>query len=128
MRIMPSLPVLQGVAIGTVHMPSPEREEIMYLEFERGWNEGVSQHLAVCSRLKTSWSNGVRVLRFADSGEEPDDDVGFNGLVDLQAITGGVMGDQGNGQCPTLCLAGPSATENHPAGCSHDASSIVWDD
>lgn len=106
-------------------------------EFEKGWEEGLSQLRKHCLRLKDSWRNGsARVVRFCDEEEEENhEDEPLYGLCDIEAQgkeqdvftrieggTGGVLAS------PVLCLAGQDRTATHAVGCGHEIGRDIFSD
>ena len=110
---------------------------------------------AIRARLRTSWGNGVRIVR-VDSEYEADeqDGDGEDGLAGLADVdderafvvkTNAARSGEGSGggevtvdeadmlgledgACPSLCLAGPGRKEGHIEGCGHQLGWEVWND
>ena len=126
-RIVPSTPTLCSLSTttNTVHK---DRHDAIRAQFERGWDEGLSQLTAIHSRLYQSWRNGVRMMRIAgDQGMEE----GLEGLedVDGEGAFYGRDGSRNMWPAPVLCLAGPTPNSvQHANGCGHAAASCVWPD
>lgn len=125
-RILPPLPNLRTLSTTVAHWIDSSKEDVRE-EFERGWGEGLQQLAAVRARLRTSYGNGMRVVRFSDEVEASEE--GFDGLTDLE------NGDSDfkvegldRGDCPVLCLAGPGRKDDHAEGCGHQVALTVWAD
>lgn len=123
-RIVPSPPTLCSLSmtISTLHK---DKHDAIRAQFERGWDEGLTQLTAIRNRLYRSWRNGVRMMRSAsDQGME-------EGLEDIDG-EGAFYGRDGSGNVwsvPVLCLAGgvPDSVQ-HVDGCGHAAANCVWPD
>ncbi|GBE77646.1 hypothetical protein SCP_0105260 [Sparassis crispa] len=140
-RILPFIPSLRFVAATAPSSIGFDKHAALRADFERGWAEGIAQISAARNRLKQSWSNGVRVVKFsmADSEDEEAGEVGLAGLQDIGdprafvvTLGGGAGGsedtDVDEGKCPLLCLAGPGRNGGHAEGCAHELGWRVWQD
>lgn len=127
-RILPPLPTLTSLAIATSSGIPPDRYLDIRTNFERGWTEGLAQLMATRRRLRQSWQNGIRVVRFAKEGSMSEE--GLDGLVDM---------DSGNeidfssataeaGKIPLLCLAGAGRKDDHVEDCGHMIGWDIWKD
>lgn len=128
-RVLPPAPSLVSLATPTSVFLGHETHPELRAAFESGWEDGIGQLRAIRARLRTSWSNGIRVMRFTpDGGNESDE--GFDGLVDVgPGDEAAFDGDAEGEKCPVFCLAGPSReTGEHVEGCGHQASWEVWDE
>lgn len=85
--------------------------------------------MAVRTRLKQSWRNGMRVMAFSYDIEEEaqgDGEAGLSGLEDVMEELDFHFDDD---RPPILCLAGPSDISSlHASGCGHAVARNVWDD
>ena len=152
-RILPALPALRTLATTPPSSVGPDKHDTIRAEFARGWNEGIAQLCAIRGRLRTSWGNGVRVVRidpeYEIDEEDGDGEDGLAGLMDVDderafLVTSKATGgdDEGrentvdearmlgieDGTCPSLCLAGPGRKEGHIEGCGHQLGWEVWHD
>ncbi|KZT74964.1 hypothetical protein DAEQUDRAFT_753628 [Daedalea quercina L-15889] len=148
-RILPSLPALRSLATTPPASIGPDKHDAIRAEFVRGWGEGIAQLCATRARLRTSWGNGARIVRFDpeyDADEEDGDgEDGLAGLIDVEderafvvktKATEGSSQDEAeaealgtdDGTCPALCLAGPGRKEGHIEGCGHQLGWDVWHD
>ncbi|OSX66908.1 hypothetical protein POSPLADRAFT_1051073 [Postia placenta MAD-698-R-SB12] len=126
-RVLPSKPSVVSFTATAPVLFGPDKHEAIRAEFERGWAEGIALLHAVFRRIKASWDNGMRVMKFDD--DVVDSEVGFAGLVDvddaedfeLETIE---LDERAPSQCPVLCLAGPRRNKHHVLGCGHE---VVWD-
>lgn len=125
MRILPFVPKLQTLSTTTVLEIEPSRHSVIRAEFETGWAEGIAQLAVTRARMRTSSRNGVRLLRFAENAEDPQNDgnLGVEGLWDVDADDDDAFVVSSD-TAPILCLAGPKRSEHHAPGCGH---SIGWD-
>ncbi|KAF7971416.1 hypothetical protein HWV62_21276 [Athelia sp. TMB] len=124
-RILPSPPSLASLAITTTsYFAQQSRQDAIRADFERGWSEGLAQLNAIRSRLRQSWNNGIRVVKFSDDGSLSED--GLDGLVDVETIN--MSDDMALGDAPLLCLAGPGRKDGHVEGCGHALGWNIWDD
>jgi len=103
-----------------------DRQANIRIEFERGWIEGLAQLTATRNRLRQSWQNGIRVVRFSDTSA-PE---GLDGLVAVESeddadFSGAGVGD---GKTPLLCFAGPGRKNGHVEGCGHAIGWDIWND
>ncbi|KIK94103.1 hypothetical protein PAXRUDRAFT_12240 [Paxillus rubicundulus Ve08.2h10] len=123
-RVVPSSPTLCSFST-TTHR---EKHDAIRAEFERGWDEGLTQLTTIRSRLYQSWKNGVRMVRIAgDSGMEE----GFEGLEnvdDESAFYGRGSGTDNTWTPPVLCLAGANPGAQHLEGCAHAVVRCIWQD
>jgi len=125
-RILPPPPSLGSLAIMVSSQMSIDRLADIRADFEKGWTEGLTQLTATRSRLRQSWQNGIRVVRFS---QEPSvSEEGLDGLVDVESDEAGFHGMTGEGQTPILCLAGPGRRDAHIEGCGHEIGWRVWKD
>lgn len=88
-RILPALPALRSLATTPPPSVGPDKHDAIRTEFARGWNEGIAQLCAMRARLRTSWGNGVRIVRAdpeyeADEEEDVDGEDGLAGLMDVE--------------------------------------------
>ncbi|KAH7914755.1 hypothetical protein BJ138DRAFT_1143199 [Hygrophoropsis aurantiaca] len=125
-RIMPSLPALLSFSTNSPTICS-DRYGSIRMDFMQGWTEGLAQLTAIRMRLRQSWRNNVRVVRFGDIlGSEE----GLDDLVDVEDEEEfDVSQSEGNsfGNAPALCLAGEEG-ESHTEHCGHTESKRVWKD
>lgn len=125
-RILPPSPSLVSLALSpSSHLPRDRYPDIL-TDFERGWNEGLAQLTAVRNRLRQSWQNGIRVVRFAQEGSSLEE--GLDGLVDVPQGAEAGFHDNANVGIPILCLAGPGRSDDHVAGCGHARGWDIWND
>jgi len=122
-RILPPAPSLASLAITISSQISPDRHTSVRTDFGRGWTEGLAQLTAIRNRLRQSWQNGVRLVRF--SGEPCASEEGLDGLVDAGSEPDFNAIDA---KIPLLCLAGPGRKEGHIEGCGHAIGWDVWKD
>ncbi|KAH9835889.1 uncharacterized protein C8Q71DRAFT_836782 [Rhodofomes roseus] len=153
-RILPSLPALRSLATTPPASVGPDKHDTIRAEFARGWSEGIAQLCAVRARLRTSWGNGVRIVRidpdYEADEEDGDGEDGLAGLMDVEDERAFVIKTQApenpdenaergsdkesemlgidDGSCPVLCLAGPGRKEGHVDGCGHQLGWEVWHD
>ena len=127
-RILPSSPSLVSLATTTLSQIPIERHPDIRADFERGWTEGLAQLTGTRNRLRQSWHNGVRVVRFSEEACASED--GLDGLVDLdrEDETDFRNINVGEGRTPLLCLAGPGRKDGHVEGCGHAIEWDVWKD
>ncbi|EIN13856.1 hypothetical protein PUNSTDRAFT_129524 [Punctularia strigosozonata HHB-11173 SS5] len=117
-RIIPPGPSLLSLATIPSMLVEPEEYTAVREAFGQGWQAGILQVNRLRSQLRTSWRNGVRILRFGDSSSGEEE--GFSGLVDLDHDEVNWFEPE-EGSCPVLCLAGSNhASVEHVAGCGHD--------
>jgi hypothetical protein len=120
-RILPPAPSLTSLAITISSQISPDRHTSVRADFGRGWAEGLAQLTAIRNRLRQSWQNGIRLVRFS---EEPcASEEGLDGLVDAGSEADFNAIDT---KIPLLCLAGPGRKEGHTEGCGHAIGWDVW--
>lgn len=125
-RILPPLPSLTSLSIMiSPQMPDDSRAKIR-ADFERGWTEGLVQLTAIRNRLRQSWQNGTRVLRFSEELSVSAE--GLEGLVDVESDGADFHVDVNNTRTPVLCLAGPGREDVHVDGCGHRTNWDVWKD
>lgn len=125
-RVLPPLPTLQTLCTTISHFSEDSEDEIRE-DFERGWGEGLMQLAAVRGRLRTSYHNGMRVVRFSEDAEVSEE--GFDGLEDLEnGESEFKVEGVGKGDCPVMCLAGPGRKGEHAEGCGHEVALSVWED
>ncbi|KAH7930491.1 hypothetical protein BV22DRAFT_52794 [Leucogyrophana mollusca] len=126
-RVLPSSPALLSFSTSS-HAARSDRHESIRADFAQGWAEGLAQLTAVRTRLRQSWQNNIRVVRFeGDIGLEE----GLDGLVDVESERDFVNDlDEGNTarwEVPILCLAG-EAGQDHAECCGHSGSESTWKD
>jgi hypothetical protein len=126
-RILPPPPSLTSLAIATSEIPLNRHIDIR-ANFERGWTEGLAQLTATRNRLRQSWQNGTRVVRF--SAEASASEEGLNGLVDVGSENGTDFSSisAGDGKVPILCITGPGRNNGHVEGCGHVVGWDIWKD
>ncbi|KAF7784254.1 hypothetical protein Agabi119p4_419 [Agaricus bisporus var. burnettii] len=124
-RILPFVPRLETLAATpTIGIETSKRLAIR-AEFEAGWAEGIAQLAVTRARMRTSARNGVRLLRFAEDGENKSDPVhGMEGLVDVNSQDEDIFATALS-TAPNLCLAGRGGDE-HVAGCGHTIARNIW--
>jgi len=127
-RILPPSPSLMSLGLTTLSQIPTDRHANIRIEFERGWIEGLAQLTATRNRLRQSWENGVRVVRFSEETSASEE--GLDGLVDVENgddtdFRGAGAGD---GRTPLLCFAGPGRKNGHVEGCGHAIGWDIWDD
>lgn len=134
-RVIPAYPTLQSFATTASAYVTPAMHPAIRDEFTQGWHEGIKMVHAVRARLRTSWNNGVRVMRIADldeldgaDGSKTLEEEGFDGLVDLSRSEAEWAADDEVYECPVLCLAGTGRGSGHAKGCGHAVGWSVWDD
>lgn len=126
-RVLPASPSLLSLAIRPSASVSPDYYAEIISEFELGWMDGISQISATRARLRSSFKNGVRVVRFADDGD--DGDKGLDGLEDVDtALFASEQEDLMHASVPKLCLAGPGRNADHVPGCAHSIGMQIWRD
>ncbi|EPQ60300.1 hypothetical protein GLOTRDRAFT_19570, partial [Gloeophyllum trabeum ATCC 11539] len=122
-RILPRPPTLLSLATTVRH---DDKHDVIRAEYERGWAEGVAQLAATTARLRTSFANRVRMMKFAEDADGVLREEGMAGLEDVE-VEDFEMSVQGEGvKCPVLCLAGPGRGGGHVPGCGHQAGWDVW--
>lgn len=132
-RILPPSPILMTLATTIPTTISQDLHSTIRADFEQGWAEGLAQLSAIRARLRQSWYNEVRVVRYTDVGDsELVGEEGLEGLVDIRqededVFTVPVAGD-GIHVTPVLCLAGPGRAEEHIKGCGHSVGWDIWKD
>lgn len=144
-RVLPSAPTIASLTATVPPNHDPEVCEAIRAQFENGWVAGIAQLSAICTRLQTSWRNGVtKVVRSADYETlEPEEiaqgDEGMAGLEyveDEGSFAVSVVGHaaaEGSAAargypCPMLCLAGPGRNDSHFTGCGHQRGWDIWGD
>lgn len=140
-RIMPSLPILRSITMNPPPSVGSDKHDMIRAEFERGWLQGVALLRTIRGRLRTSWTNGLRIMRIVEyiSDDDDDDEDAVNGLAGLKDIlqsdefenlreaNSSATSDAGY-ECPLLCLAGPGRSDEHIDGCGHQIGWDVWQD
>lgn len=123
-RILPSPPTLTSLAITATSYIAHDRHDVIRADFQRGWSDGLAQLNAVRSRLRQSWKNGIRVVKFSENAGVSEH--GLDGLVDIDEVN---MNDTGAlGDAPLLCLVGSGRKEGHVEGCGHSLGWEIWSD
>lgn len=124
-RILPFVPRLETLAATPTIGIEPSKRLAICAEFEAGWAEGIAQLAVTRARMRTSARNGVRLLRFAEDGENKSDPVhGMEGLVDVNSQDEDIFATALS-TAPNLCLAGRGGDE-HVAGCGHTIARNIW--
>jgi hypothetical protein len=124
-RILPPAPSLTSLAITTSSQIPTDRHTDIRADFERGWTAGLAQLTATRNRLRQSWQNGIRVVRFSE--EASTSEGGLDGLVDVESGNDIDFHDTCAG-VPLLCLAGPGRKDGHVYGCGHAIGWNTWKD
>ncbi|TFK56797.1 hypothetical protein OE88DRAFT_1650266 [Heliocybe sulcata] len=124
-RILPRAPTLLSLC-ATMLNYVPGVWFTVRQEFEIGWWAGMAELVAITAALKTSFTSGMKVVKFAANMNGPEDDEGINGLQDVDMADFEV--DVAGRICPVLCLAGPGRRNSHTPGCGHRAGWEVWKD
>jgi hypothetical protein len=129
-RVLPSLPTFLSLSLST--QPSTSRSNLSpYVDFERGWVEGLRQLQTARDGLRQSWKNGTRVLKFCSvkNGGIAD---GLDGLVDVTSVDFVERDIEGMQvvRVPVLCLAGSAKEDwySHKEGCGHEIGRGIWGD
>ena len=126
-RILPPSPSLASLAIMASSQISSDRHANIRADFEKGWVEGLAQLAAIRSRLRHSWQNGTRVVRFSEESSISEE--GLNGLVEVEGDEAGFDSMSGEDvRTPVLCLAGPGRNDGHLEGCGHEVGWDLWKD
>jgi hypothetical protein len=134
-RVLPSYPTLRTFTTTAPAYIDEDLYPAIKHEFSRGWEEGLRQIRAIRIRLRTSWNNGMRVMRIFDlddmdqsllNGSMEED--GMDGLVDLMAEDSVWLVDDRLFESPVFCLAGPGKKADHAIGCGHRLGWEAWDD
>jgi hypothetical protein len=125
-RVLPSLPTFLSLSLSAQSSASQSNLS-PYVDFERGWIEGLRQLQTARDGLRQSWKNGTRVLKFCSvtNGGIADR---LDGLVDVTSVDF-VEGDIVV-RVPVLCLAGSAEEDwySHKTGCGHEIGRGVWGD
>lgn len=135
-RIVPAYPTLKSLSTTASAHVTQDMHPVIQDEFARGWSEGIKMVHAIRSRLRTSWNNGVRIMRIAGVDETEGlsdsttgmEDESMDGLLDLSRSEAEWAADDKVHECPVLCLAGPGRSKAHLPGCAHGVGWQVWDD
>lgn len=127
-RILPPTPSLISLAVSPSSHVSSDRHPDIRADFERGWSEGLTQLNATLSRLRQSWQNGIRIVRFCEKVGVSE--VGLDGLVDVKGVEEASFhaAEGSDGRTPMLCLVGSGTHEGHLDGCGHAVGQGIWKD
>ncbi|KAF9011122.1 hypothetical protein BDQ17DRAFT_1387587 [Cyathus striatus] len=132
-RILPPLPSLMTLCMTPSAIIQPDRYTTLRAEFETGWAEGIGLLRVGRARLRTSASNGIRVVRFVDDNHEITDQ-GLDGLEDIDIEDEDAfdvpVGEDAVGGIPppVLCFVGGARTAEHAIGCGHSIGWDIWKD
>jgi hypothetical protein len=125
-RILPPAPSLTSLAITILSQIPLDRHTNVRADFGRGWTEGLAQLTATRNRLRQSWQNGIRLVRFSEEASRSEE--GLDGLVDVKSEADFSGADAIDGKVPLLCLVGPGRKDGHVEGCGHTIGWGVWRD
>ncbi|KJA28560.1 hypothetical protein HYPSUDRAFT_129597 [Hypholoma sublateritium FD-334 SS-4] len=139
-RVLPALPSLVSLSVTLSPVVKPERYPAIRSEFTEGWSEGIAQLAVTRARLRTSATNGYRIMVIGptDSDDEDSDGSverdslkeGLYGLaeVDLTDPEAFSMPAPGEILVPTLCFAGAGIEGAHEAHCGHSVGWVAMKD
>jgi hypothetical protein len=121
-RILPPLPCLLSLSLSIPETIRTEDYPIIRGQFIAGYTEGLV-HLAVTrARMRTSASNGFRVMRLVCKGGSEgldEEEEGLEGLADIDPDDLDAFGIDSGLLPPALCFAGPDREGDHPTNCGH---------
>jgi hypothetical protein len=131
-RILPTYPKLRALSTTVPFLedlPFDVKEALA-----EGWRDGVRVIQTTRSRLRTSLSHGVRIVRMEDAANQDEStdgheaESGMNGLIDVNSSDAVWAEDGISYPAPVLCLAGPEKHAEHSSGCAHEYSWEIWHD
>jgi len=152
-RVLPALPTLKTLSITLQSITDENRHAMIRSQFEEGWAEGIAQLGVTRGRLRTSSTNGYRIMRSSNDAEkinnknQESSDSGSDsgntttttsshsqdGLFGLEDIDkedldayGMPLDEHGlvHMLAPVLCFGGPHRDGAHVDNCGH---SIGWE-
>ena len=139
-RVLPALPKLESLCVTLSPVVKPERYPAIRSEFAEGWGEGIAQLAVTRARLRTSATNGYKIMVITSTESDDDDSddsieqdtlkEGLQGLAEVDLTDPEAFSIPGPDQIlvPILCFAGAGTEGAHESNCGHSVGWVIMKD